>query len=129
MKLKDLSGKEYHLDIRSVKFPMRSEASCKSKIQYQCGQIIQKRFPFDIILEEIPVPGERLFIDFFIPTRRLAFEIQGGQHEKFSQFFHGTTRGFEESKARDIRKKEWCELNNITLICVRNEKELKECLF
>ena len=72
-----------------------------------------------VILEEFSIPEERLFLDFYIPHLSLAFEFQGMQHDEFNKFFHGDKDGFERSKKRDGRKREWCDINNITLIEVR----------
>lgn len=73
-----------------------------------------------VILEEFPVPEERLFLDFYMPHHSLAFEFHGVQHDNFNKFFHGDKGGFERSKVRDQRKKEWCALNDIILIEVRD---------
>lgn len=128
MKVKDLSGKEHHLDIRASQYKMKSEKAAKSKIQYNCGQLIKKRFPLDVILEEVTIPGEKLYIDFFIPQKRIAFEIQGNQHQEFVPFFHGNEKGFEESKIRDQRKLKWCDINEITLYTVASTEEMRETL-
>ena len=72
-----------------------------------------------IILEEFGIPEERLFVDFYLPHHSLAFEFQGTQHDEFNKFFHGDKAGFNKSKARDDRKRSWCEMNSITLIEVR----------
>jgi hypothetical protein len=72
------------------------------------------------LLEEFSVPGERLYLDFYMPQHFLAFEFHGGQHDEFNPFFHGSKGGFERSKERDLRKKQWCELNKITLVEVRD---------
>jgi hypothetical protein len=98
-------------------YPIR--AVSKSKFQHKVGQSIIEHYPHDIILEEIPIPKERLTLDFFIPSLRLAVECQGEQHQKFSKFYHGTRHKFNESIERDTRKRRWCELNNIRLVYIR----------
>jgi hypothetical protein len=72
-----------------------------------------------LLLEEFPIPDERLFLDFYMPHHKLAFEFQGDQHDTFNKFFHGDKSGFERSQARDQRKKAWCVLNEIMLVEVR----------
>lgn len=128
MKVKDLSGKEHHLDIRASQYKMKTEKSSKSKIQFACGQLIRKKFPFDVILEEVSIPGEKLYIDFLIPQKRIAFEIQGRQHESYVPFFHGSESGFDESLKRDSRKKHWCEINDIELYTTDSENGMREIL-
>lgn len=128
MKVKDLSGKEHHLDVRASTYKIKSEKASKSKIQYACGQLIKKKFPLDVILEEVAIPGEKLYIDFFLPVKRIAFEIQGNQHDEYVPFFHGSPKGFEESQTRDQRKLRWCEINEIQLFTVKSEKEMRSVL-
>ena len=41
-------------------------------------------------------------------------------------FFHGDKKGFERSRARDERKRQWCELNEITLVEVRGTPTVEE---
>jgi len=126
MKVKDLTGKLHHLDIRQSAHPMKGPGACKSKFQYECGQLIKQKFPTEIILEELPIPGHNLTLDFFIPTRKIAFEAQGGQHHKYNAHFHKNEKGFDLSKNRDLNKKLWCEANDVSLYTVDSVEELKE---
>ncbi len=43
-------------------------------------------------------------------------EVQGKQHKEFTPFFHETEAAFKDSKVRDIKKRDWCETNQFTLI-------------
>ena len=54
--------------------------------------------------------------DLFIPNRSLLIEVHGEQHYKFNKFFYKDKLSFYRAKARDSEKKEWCSLNDITLI-------------
>jgi very-short-patch-repair endonuclease len=67
-------------------------------------------------LEEVPLPGTKLYFDFLVPSANLAVEVQGEQHYKFNSFFHKHKAGLLASKSRDRQKREWCELNGITLL-------------
>jgi hypothetical protein len=49
-------------------------------------------------------------------TRRIAVEAHGDQHQDYSEFFHGTREGLLNQVERDIRKSEWCEINDMALI-------------
>lgn len=115
MKVYDLNGKDYKLDVRATQNPLRPKEACKSNIQYECGQLLKRKFPLETILEEVNIPGLNLKIDFLLPKKRIAFEVQGTQHDKFSKFFHGSIEGFKASKQRDEYKKQWCAINNIEL--------------
>lgn len=129
MKIKGLDNKDYVLNTAQSKHRMRSEKTCKSKLQYEIGQLIKNKYPMDTILEEVSLPGSSgLFVDFLIPSRRMAFEIQGRQHGEYVPFFHGDKRGFLDSKARDYNKELWCELNNIQLVYFSTSSEAEEFL-
>lgn len=80
------------------------------------GELLARRFPLDIILEEIAIPGERFVLDYLIPAANLAVECQGRQHDEFVPFFHANRQGFHAQQDRDSRKRRWCELNNLHLI-------------
>jgi hypothetical protein len=85
-------------------------------------------YPTQPILEEVPIPGENLFCDFYLPRRKLVIECHGEQHYKFVRHFHGNTASFAKHKARDNRKSKWCELNNIKIVVLpynENDEEWK----
>lgn len=119
MKFLSTNGRLHALDIRPSKWPRRSEADCKSHLQWTVSQKIDELFPRDVILEEFHVPGENLYIDFFLPRKRIAVEVHGAQHYCYSEFFHGSKELFKQSQERDRRKKNWCEINNIRYIEIR----------
>ena len=133
MKFKNLSNKETRFDIVPSRYPVRSRSQCKSFGQFNLGKQVQKIYGVHaVLLEEFPIPDERLYIDFYMPNNSIAFEFHGEQHDTFNKFFHGNKDGFKKSKSRDVRKKQWCELNNIILIEVRKStisaEELKELI-
>lgn len=128
MKVKDLAGREHNLDTRQTLYGLKTEFACKSKIQYACGQLIKARFPLDIILEEVPLPGMRLYLDFLLPSKRIAFEIDGGQHGEYNAFFHKSQANFQEAIQRDSRKEQWCQLNEIELYRTSSIEDMKRIL-
>ncbi len=128
MKVKDLQGKEHQLDVRGNMHPVKSEAACRSKIQFDCGQLLIQKFPFDQVLEEINIPGLNLYLDFFIPKRKIAVEIHGRQHDEYIAYFHKSHKDFKQSLNRDSLKKKWCEINGIELYTVRSVEEMKTLL-
>ena len=71
-------------------------------------------------------------LDFYMPQHGLAFEFQGAQHDKYIEHFHGDKDGFDRQQIRDSQKRKWCELNNITLIEIRDSNmtanELKDMI-
>lgn len=116
MKFISTKGREHAIDIRPSRWPRRPEGECKSKLQWGVSVIIDELYPYEAILEEFFVPGDSLYIDFFLPRKRLAVEVHGRQHYEYSEFFHGSKKKFKQSQERDSRKKHWCELNGIKLI-------------
>ena len=95
----------------------------RSKLHILARKILKEEFPYDTILEEVPLvsshkPSRKstLYVDFFIPSHSLAIEVHGRQHFEFVAHFHGDRKGFRKSKARDRDKENWLQNNNIDLI-------------
>lgn len=114
MKFFDTSGREHKIDLRPSKWSRKEEG--RGKFQTEVGNLLAELYPLHHIFEEFPCPGERLFLDFFIPTKRLAIEVQGSQHNNFNPFFHEDKSAFARQQANDKRKEDWCKLNNIVLL-------------
>jgi hypothetical protein len=115
MKVIGLDGKEYVINLTKYSIP-RNDDRLRSKGHLEAREILRTEFPSRTILEEVYLSSEKLYLDFFEPSARIAVEIQGEQHNKFISHFHGTKLSFYKAKARDRRKREFCQLNNITLI-------------
>lgn len=120
MKFRTLSNREIRMDIRPERYPVRSRDQCKSHGQYMLGRLLRSIYGQALILEEFPIPEERLFLDFYMPHHSLAFEYHGPQHDQFNKFFHADKAGFQKSQERDARKQAWCKLNTISLIAIRD---------
>lgn len=88
----------------------------RSTYHKRCRELLSKMYQFDNILEELPLPGIRLFLDFYIPKLNLAIEVHGEQHYAYNPYMHGSKLGFLASRSRDQKKKEWCEMNGITFL-------------
>lgn len=128
MKLRNLSGKQIVIETKPSEFPMRSKESCRSNIQFECGQLIKQAYPNDPILEDVPIPTEKFYFDFWLPRRKIAFEIQGEQHGNYVPFFHGSRGNFLKAKERDFRKVNFCQINEITLHLIDSLDQLRELL-
>ena len=114
-------------DVRPSKWPIKSESLCRSKVQYRCGQVLKESFPHEAITEDITIPGTRLSLDFFLPLRKMAIEIQGRQHFEHVPHFHGPLKSkFIAQQQRDQQKQDFCDLNGITLYKVEDEDELRD---
>jgi hypothetical protein len=84
-------------------------------------------FPTLQVLEEVPIPlrkSETLYLDFYLPLKKICFEVHGEQHYKFIPFYHTTVLNFLKAQKRDKEKQEWCALNSIQYIALSyNESE------
>lgn len=130
MKFQTTNGRSVTLELNCNKYPLKSKGQSPSNGQFNLGRRIIELYNGYIVLEEFVIPETRLSLDFFVPAARIAFEFQGIQHDKFNKFYHSTKSGFDKQKHRDLIKQEWCKLNNILLIEVRDEfissEELKK---
>jgi hypothetical protein len=110
MKLKGLDGEIYQLNCKQsdVSDDNRSGGHLK------CRSLIKQIFPYDVVLEEIVLPGTyNLRADFFLPLRKCIMEVHGIQHYEYNMFFHKNLRDFRKGKIRDEQKLKFCQLNNI----------------
>ncbi len=127
MKFKSFDGREIAIDVRQCDYPLKSEQECKSKLQHRCGIELQKLFPRFSILEEFPLPqGGGLKLDFFLPQARIAVEVQGIQHYKRNSFFYKDDMHWHRAMANDRKKEAWCDLNEIILVYVDREEDVRE---
>jgi len=91
----------------------------RSKLHIAARGIIHEIFTSAPILEEVaihPRSFKTLYLDFYLPNIKLAVEVHGQQHYKYTAFFHASAQDFLNQKRNDADKKEWCEANSITLI-------------
>ena len=95
----------------------------RSELHIRCRNLLRSLYPTQRILEEVPLPNERLFLDFFLPAQKKGIEVNGQQHYSFSQFFHSNKFEFAKAKQRDKRKRGWCEMNGITLIELKYDED------
>lgn len=125
MKVIGLDDKEYKWNYK--------ESSCssesRSKLHLRARELLKKMFPFDLILEEVSLPGcgkFTLYADFYIPMRKIMVEVNGQQHSSYIKFYHKEKINFFKGVSRDKKKKEWCEKNEITLICLNFDQTDEE---
>lgn len=117
MQVKDLDGKSrsWHLTGNMA----RGKISNRSSFHLQARELITAAFPTLQILEEVPIPlrkSETLYLDFYMPLKKMCVEVHGEQHYKFVGFYHNNMLSFLKSQKRDREKEEWCEINSIKYI-------------
>ena len=125
MKVTGFNGREYNLNLS--KYDVKANDTRKrSKHHIRARHLIKEVYHSYRLLEEVKLPGSTstnkrsvLYLDFFIPNIRKAFEVHGRQHYEHIPFFHRTKADFVLAKARDEDKIEWCELNDIELVTLK----------
>jgi hypothetical protein len=113
MRVKGLDGKSHSWNLGDYVGKIHQNASSLHK---RVRIFFKERYPAAQILEEVYLPGENLYLDFYLPVFKLACECQGAQHDKYTAFFHTNKMGFIKAQSRDRRKADWCRLNEIWLV-------------
>jgi len=95
-----------------------------SQLAKSVRESLKKALPNTLLKEEeyVSYKGHRLFFDFYLPTLRLYVEVQGVQHTEFVEHFHKDASAYRAQKKRDALKKEWCVLNDETLLCINHDE-------
>lgn len=88
----------------------------RSKAERRIYKLLSKALPSTAIETEyfVKTEGQRLFFDLYLPTFKVAIEIQGEQHYEEVPFFHGNSEevrkiNFSNQKERDRIKRELTE--------------------
>jgi hypothetical protein len=115
MKIVGLDGKEYRLKGERRE---PGDTRPRSAGHLRARSLLNELFGLEPIWEEVFLPGCKgaLYLDFFLPRRMLAIEVQGAQHFTCVAHFHGGVAGFRKQRERDARKREFCEVNGIRLV-------------
>jgi len=91
--------------------------------------IMKKLIPSEKIVNEFHI-GDKMKLDVYCPSYRIAAEYHGRQHFFYTQRFFESKYEFEEALERDSKKMEWCRQNGIALIVFRyNDKLTEEAVF
>jgi len=125
MKFIDFLLREHTFEL-GTKFKLKNKDNSRSTSQWKLGRLLAKIYGRNNIVEDYPLPYcGNVSWDFWIPHQKMAFEFHGRQHDEYVKFFHGTKVGFRKQKASDAKKTFIAELNDVTLIVVR-EGDFKE---
>jgi len=93
----------------------------RSLPQWKTKQFLKPYWGGHICYEEFPVFGSLLKLDIYNATIKVGIEIQGPQHYVFNKHFHGNSpSNYLKQIKNDARKEQWCRLNNIRLIELRD---------
>jgi very-short-patch-repair endonuclease len=96
-----------------------------SQAEEDLGQLLAEEYNAPVVPQHpIRIGKKILYLDYYIPRLRLAFETDGRQHDEFVRYFHRTVEGFENSKLNDQLKDQWCLANHITLIRFKSNERI-----
>lgn len=125
MKVKGINGKEYIWNLTKYDI-FYDDARKRSKYHIRARNLLREIFHSYRILEEVKLPGSTalnrksvLYLDFYIPSTKMAFEVHGEQHYEYCTFFHKSKADFLKAKARDEDKIEWCNINDIQIVILK----------
>ncbi len=110
----DKNGREVDFPIH--KYRINWDKAAPSKIARQFKAFLYLYCKNNIILEEFKLPNLRLRCDFVDLNLKVAYEINGVQHEKFVPFYHKNRTGYLKSLKRDEDKMINLELNGFKLV-------------
>ncbi len=112
---------------KSYKYKINWEAPSKSKIQFSVKKILKDIWGNNVVFEEFPVAGSKMTLDFYNATKKIAIEVQGKQHTKYTPFFHGANKAnYISQLRRDHQKREFCEKNSIKLVEIHYDEEISK---
>jgi hypothetical protein len=129
MLVKDLDGNSHNWLLTGNM--AKGKIDNKSGLHLQARELFKLAYPTLQVLEEVSIPLRKnniLYLDFYIPLKKICFEIHGEQHFKFVPFYHTNMLNFHKAQKRDREKQEWCELNSIKYV-VLSYDESKDSWF
>lgn len=119
----DLRGREKKLK-NAYRYKVDWSGGTRSKGQTALKKFLYPYWKDKIVFEEMPLVGSRMSFDIVNITDKLIIEHQGLQHQQFVKHFHGSrTSKFLGQIKRDMKKHEWCEINEFTLLETYSEKD------
>jgi very-short-patch-repair endonuclease len=101
----------------------------RSKFQTRVKKFLYTYWTGNVVFEEFPIVGTRLTLDFYNANKRIAIEVQGGQHTKYVKFFHSDRINFLDQLKRDRNKEKFCEINKIKLVTIFEDDIINAHLF
>jgi hypothetical protein len=127
MLVKDLDGHNHNWLLTGNM--AKGKIDNRSSFHLATRKLLSSHFPTLQLLEEVPIPlrkNEILYLDFYIPLKKICVEVHGEQHFKFVPFYHSTMLNFLKAQRRDIEKQEWCEINGLKYIGLRFDQDEDE---
>jgi hypothetical protein len=127
MKVIDLNG--HHSTWSLTGCSAKAKLEHKSSYHLKARNLIKEIFPTLQILEEVPINirrSETLYLDFYLPLKKMCIEVHGEQHYNFVKFYHATKLDFLKAQKRDKEKQEWCSINGINYSALKYDESIEE---
>jgi len=122
MKVIGLDGQEYN-------WKPSGNHGKRSHLHQRAKDLLRTMYPYDNVMEEVSLTGTGkppLRADIYLPSRNLIVEVHGEQHFVFNKHFYSTRADFLRAKSRDLKKIEWCTINDIRIVHLRFDESDKE---
>ncbi len=121
LSIKDLNKKIAQLGLTWIK----EQRKKSSRGQSALTSVMKKLLPNEKIINEHHL-GDKLRLDVYCPSYKLAAEFHGRQHFYYTERFFDSRYEFEEAQKRDVKKGEMCKEQGIALIVFRYNDLLTE---
>lgn len=129
MKFKTLTGAVRNIS-NVKKYLIDWEGKSRSKIQRTTKEFLYDYWRDHVVFEEFPVAGTKMSLDFYNANKKIAIEVQGAQHTRYTPFFHGNNKyNYINQLRRDENKLKFCEANSIQLLEIYKIEELTKAFF
>lgn len=129
MVFKTLIGSKKRVS-KAKKYLINWDSESRSKFQKQVKDFVKEYWMNDVVFEEFPLAGSRLSFDFYNSNKKVAIEVQGGQHLKYTPHFHGKSKSnWLGQIRRDNDKEKFCKINGIKLVEIYPKDKLSVDLF
>lgn len=104
---------------------IKDQKKKSSRGQAALTEVLKKLLPNQKVVNEHHI-GDKLMLDVYCPTAKIAAEFHGRQHFYYTKRFFDSRYDFEEAQKRDIKKVEMCKQLGITLVVFRYNDLLTE---
>lgn len=129
MKFKTLFGSEKRVS-KIKKYLINWDSPSRSKFQYTVKSFLEPYWSKHIVFEEFPIVGTKMSLDFYNSNKKVAIEVQGGQHTRYVPYFHGGHKvNYLAQLQRDNDKLKFCDINDILLIEIYEKDVLSKNFF
>lgn len=128
MIFKTLYGKDRRLS-KASNYRIDWDGSSRSKFQKRIKDILHPFWVNHIVFEELPVVGTKLSLDFYNANLNVAIEVQGQQHYRHVEFFHGKSKlKYLQQIKRDLDKIKYCEINDIFFFEIYDDSDISKLI-